>query len=407
MSTARIIRVTNVEKQAGEQLVTYYMGAQQYQWPWQGTAPLIGDVLMINPLQPDEEPRLIASAKQGSWNTENNDALRWRAPFTTESMSRLDVLHRRHLMRRAVRHYLDEQGFIEIDAPLLVQGASPDIAINSFSVGERYLVSSTEYQLKRLAIGGIEKLYSLTQNFREGDSSQYRNPEFTMLEWGRVGSKIADIEDDAEAMILQALQSLELPTTIDYQGHQINVKRPWQRLSVLAAIHHITGVAMDDFDVKNCHKTLAAIGYEIRPDWAENQIFLFSLILDHVQPQLGLTQPVFLNQWPFFQTTSATPDVNDPTLACRSQLFIGGIELSDGFAGLADADMQWQLFNNALNMRAHEGQKAVALDKKYLAAMQLGAPHGAGMAMGFDRLVMLLTNQPHIRHVLAFNWDEL
>jgi len=118
----------------------------------------------------------------------DSDTSRWQRPVSAEGgLSRMEILQRRHKIRRAARDYLDGQGFTEIDVPLLVHGASPDIAIDSFKIGDRYLISSAEYQLKRLAVGGFERLYSLTKNFRSGDMSSVRNPEFSMLEWGRVG----------------------------------------------------------------------------------------------------------------------------------------------------------------------------------------------------------------------------
>jgi lysyl-tRNA synthetase class 2 len=128
--------------------------------------------------------------------------------------------------------------------------------------------------------------------------------------------------------------------------------------------------------------------------------------MDHLQPRFGETRPLFLCEWPMFQTTSAK-NSEDGTTVDRSELYIGGIEIADGFAGLADVNLQSMFFDYALAKRKAEGQAAVELDQKYLDAMKLGAPYGAGMALGFDRLVMLLTNQPTIKNVLALAWDEL
>ena len=406
MALDTLIRVIDVQLKAEDCHVVYYVEDHETQCLWQGTPPKEGDVFVIDPTQPGKNARKIGEAIPGSW-TAGNDALRWRQPVTPEGPSRMEILRQRHIIRRAMRAYLDQQEFLEIDTPLLVRGASPDIAVESFSVGDRYLVSSTEYQLKRLAVGGFTRIYSLTQNFRPGDKSQYRNPEFTMLEWGRVGGDMRQIENDLEAMVASALEQLHLPSTINYQGRMIDLGRPWERLPVLAAIERITGVPMNDFDLDSCRKAASAAGMEIRPSFAEDRDFLFSLLMDFIQPQLGIERPIFLTEWPMFQSTSAGADPSDPTLANRSELFIGGIEISDGFAGLANVELQTHLFNYALALRAKEGQDIVALDEKYLTAMRLGSPYGAGMALGFDRLVMLLTNQSQINSVLAFGWDEL
>ncbi|MFA5040071.1 MAG: amino acid--tRNA ligase-related protein [Bdellovibrionales bacterium] len=338
----------------------------------------------------------------------DNDVERWQRPILpTGGPSRIEILGQRHAIRRAVQNYLDAKGYIEIEPPLLVHGASPDICIDSFKVGDRYLVSSTEYQLKRMALGGFSRIYSLTKNFRDGDISPVRNPEFSMLEWGRIGGTMNEIENDAESMVAASLDALKLPSVISYQGKEINLRAPWEKMPVMDAVEYATGVAMKNFDAASCCRAAKAVGLEIRPDWEDDRDFLFSLLMDYIQPQLGVSRPVFLTEWPFFQTTSAGADADNPTIACRSELFIGGLEIADGFAGLADPVIQEKLFEDALALREQEGKEAVELDHRYLAAMRHGAPRGAGMAMGFDRLVMLLTDQSEIKNVLAFGWDEV
>ena len=334
------------------------------------------------------------------------DGTRWRQPIEGAGITRADVLGRRHTIRRAVRDYLDGEGFIEFDSPLLVRGATPDPAVESFAVGDRYLVASTEYQMKRLAIGGFDRLYSLTQNFRPGDIGPVRNPEFTMVEWGRVGAKLSEIEADAEAFVMLALDQLGLSTTIQYARRAIDMKPPWDRMSVAEAITKCTGAPFGRFDLANCRRAVEAAGIALQTEWAEDRDFLFSLLMTHIQPMLGQDRPVFLREWPFYETTTARAGEDGHT-ADRSELFIAGIELADGFAALADAEIQAALFAGALERRAANGQQPVELDQKYLEAMRDHPPFGAGMAMGFDRLVMLLTNQSHIRNVLAFEWDEL
>ncbi len=400
-----LIRIIDVAQTKDGIRVAYYDEDKEKHCLWHGEPPEIGSVYAFDPLH-QKDARKIAVPEAGSWSPDS-DALRWRKPLQPCGLSRMEILRRRHIIKRAVRNYFDSQNFIEIDAPLLVSGTTPDISVDSFSVDGRYLATSTEYQLKRLAVGGFTRLYSLTQNFRAGDSSAHRNPEFTMLEWGRIGESMKEIENDVEEMTASALAALRLPETIDYQGRRIDMKRPWDRLPVLAAIESATGIRITDFDASSCRKAAEAAGMEIRADWAENRDFLFSLLMDFIQPQLGSERPVFLTDWPLFQTTSAGADPSDPSLASRSELYIGGLEIGDGFAGLADADMQTRLFEHAMVLRAREGKEPVALDKKYLETMRLGCPYGAGMALGFDRLVMLLTNQPTIVPTLAFSWNEL
>lgn len=336
----------------------------------------------------------------------DNDQTRWLKPISQDGLSRMDVLNKRHIIRKAAREYLDHAGFIEIDCPLLVRGTTPDTSVESFEVGDHYLVTSTEYQMKRLAVGGFKKIYSLTQNFRPGDLSTYRNPEFTMLEWGRVGKSMEQIEKDAEGIVINAAKQLGLGNTITYQGHKIDIRAPWDRLSVAQAVQKVTGVSIDDFSLSSYRKAVEASGIDVRPQWKDDYDFLFSILMDYVQTRLGFEKPVFLCDWPMFQTTSAKGK-DDGKTAERSELFIAGVELSDGFAGLADADLQMMLFEAALEKRKASGQAIVELDNKYIEAMRSASVFGAGMAMGFDRLVMVLTDQPHIKNVITLNWDEL
>jgi lysyl-tRNA synthetase class 2 len=407
MAIDTLVRIIDVHASPTSCTVVYAIEDRETQTLWQGDPPGIGDVYLIDTTHPGKDARKISGPEPGRWMPDN-DALRWRKPVSpTSGISRMEILRRRHKIRRAVQAYFDSQGFVEIEAPLLVHGASPDIAVDAFVVGERYLVTSTEYQLKRMAIGGFNRIYSLTKNFRKGDNSRVRNPEFTMLEWGRVGEDMRGIEADAEALVSTALDALQLSPVISYQGEKIDLTPPWERMPVLEAIRRFTGASVLNFEAPSLRKAAEAAGLEIRAGWAENKGFLFSLLMDHIQPSLGAERPVFLTEWPLFETTSASLDPNDPTLARRSELFVAGVELSDGFAGLADTDLQAQLFQQALAARAQEGMEQVALDEKYLAAMRLGSPFGAGMALGFDRLVMLLTDQPTIGGVLAFGWDEV
>ena len=404
--TMHLIRITGVHPQTPDgHRVSFYHRDSETEVTWRGTPPQIGDIIEPDLEQPDQNFRVIGKPQLGAWKADS-DALRWRTPSSNGRISRMETLRRRHLIKRAVRDYFDNQNFIEIDAPLLVNGTTPDIAVESFAVQDRYLATSTEYQMKRLAIGGFEKIYSLTQNFREGDTGTYRNPEFTMLEWGRVGVKMTAIEQDAENLTRAAMQALELPDILKYQGVEVDMRGPWQRLSVSEAIERETKVAIKDFSAESCIRALEAAGVDIRSDWIEHGDFLFSLLMDHIQPQLGRDRPTFLTDWPIHQTTSAQQD-DRTRLAVRSELFIAGVELSDGFGGLADPHLQMWFYEFMAARRRHENQGSVTLDQRYLDALKLGAPYGAGMALGFDRLIMLLTDQPTIKNVLAFAWDEV
>ncbi len=408
MALDTIVRVIDVQASAKGCKVVYAIEDHETFCLWEGLPPEFGDIYIIDTKHPGKNARKVCSSQDGKWGADN-DILRWRKPtFLTSKTTRMEVLRRRHKIRRAMRDYLDGQGFTEIEAPLLVHGAPPDMCLDSFKIEDRYLITSSEYQLRRLAVGGFMRTYSLTKNFRYGDcDTSVRNPEFTMLEWGRIGSEMRDIENDTENMVEEALDALEMPQEILFGGHKINLRAPWDRMSVQEAVERITGVVMKDFEADSCQKAAAAAGLEIKDEWIENRDFLFSLLMDGIQPRLGKDRPVFLTDWPLFQTTTAAPNPSNPSLAIRSELFACGIEIADGFADLSDSNLQTKLFMDALALRIREGKEAVELDEKYLESMRLGYPGGAAMALGFDRLVMLLTDQSEIKNVLAFGWDEV
>lgn len=338
-------------------------------------------------------------------DSDDLDKLRWQRVFSDER-ARRTLLDKRHTICRAVREWFDKHGFLEVDAPLLVCGTTPDVAIDSFAVGERYLVTSTEYQIKRMIAGGFAQIYTLTQNFRLGDLSKLNNPEFTMLEWARVGVDLDEIEADAEQFVAAAAQALGLGEVIVYQGRRIDLRRPWQRMRVTDAISSVAGIAITDFSLTSLQDAVRSCGINFSRFSFDEPEFLFSALMSHAQCELGFDKPVFLRDWPLFQTSSA-PRGASAGFAQRSELIIGGIEIADGFPFLTDHTRQAEAFAKQLQRREAAESEAISVDERYLAALRHGLPDGAGMALGFDRLVMVLTDQTQIRSLLAFAWDEL
>jgi elongation factor P--(R)-beta-lysine ligase len=378
-------------------------------WP-DAKAPMIGDVFSITLPPAFSVLRQLASTTEVNSPT-TADARRWTQPVS-DGLTRHDILSARHLIKRAVRDYLHHEGFIEIDMPLLVRGTTPDAEVHSFDVptqdtAARYLATSCEYQIKRMEIGGFDRLYTLTQNFRAGDHGRHRNPEFTMLEWARVGQSLTDIENDAQSFLQQAHKALGGDgENLLYQGREIDIASPWQRMTLRDAAQEYLNVALPGFSSADMHIALQKMDIDVQPDWHDNADMLFSLLFDQLQPLLGQERPVFIQEWPRRMTASAALDAHGQ-FTTRSELFIAGIELSDGFPTLCDPTAQKEGFASQQTRRQESGYATVELDKKFLQNLNEGLPQGAGMALGFDRLVMLLTDQTDIKSVLAFAWDEL
>ncbi len=377
----------------------------QHQVEWPGTQPTVGDVYTAV-----FSPRFAPLEKIANGNPEadiiNGDTLRWRKP-DANGCTRMDALYKRHIIKRTIRDYLHNEKFIEIDMPLFVRGTTPDTEIDSFSFDGRYLSTSTEYQIKRMEIGGFDRTYTLTQNFRRGDTGRCRNPEFTMLEWARVGGTLEEIEQDAENMLRQTHAALGGNGHLTYQGTAIDITPPFDRMTVKEAVKRVTGTELHDFSVASLSKAVHAANITMHgTDNDADDVLLFTMLMDYLQEHLGFERPVFIRDWPVFQTSSAKESESGDFVE-RSELFIAGVELSDGFPSLTNHVRQQEIFQRQIKCRLAHGKEKVELDTAYLNALREGFPSGAGMALGFDRLVMLLTDRSDIASVLAFGWDEL
>ncbi len=398
-----IIRVIEVDPLKNLAVVIAKDIQHQVEWPT-GTLPFIGDVYTAV-----FSPRLELIEKLADGNPAadiiNGDTFRWRKP-DANGRTRMDALYKRHLIKRTIRDYLHDEKFIEIDMPLFVRGTTPDTEIDSFFFDGRYLVTSTEYQLNRMEIGGFDRIYTLTQNFRRGDTGRYRNPEFTMLEWARVGETLEDIERDIEQFFWRAHTALGGSEQLNWQGNTIDITPPFDSMTVKEAVKNVTGVTLPDFSASSLLKAVHAANITIHNANDADDVLLFTMLIDYLQEHLGFERPVFIHDWPTFQTSSAKESKSGEFVE-RSELFIAGVELSDGFPSLTNPVRQQETFLRQLERRQTHGKEKVELDTAYLDAMQEGFPSSSAMALGFDRLVMLLTDQRDIASVLAFGWDEL
>jgi lysyl-tRNA synthetase class 2 len=369
---------------------------------------LAGDLVTLRLAEDGAHVEAIhGRAAPGSFSAEG-DALRWRRP--AESPSRMETLWARQAILRAVRGYFHDEGFLEIQAPLLVKGACPDAHLEPLRAGgDAYLTTSTEYQIKRMIVGGFDRVFTLTQNFRGSDVGGRHNPEFTMLEWARTYASLEDIERDAEALVKRAFRAVYPDTrALRWADREVRIDGPWERVTVREALARHLGVqAAPDLSPASLRSEVARLGLDVPASFLDDDAMLVSYLLDAMQPRLGAPAPTFLCDWPAFMTSSAAILDGAPALADRSELLIAGLELSDGFPSLRDPDLQARLFDRENARRRDEGREPVALDARYLAALREGIPPGAGMALGIDRLVMILTGRERIRDVLALAWDEL
>lgn len=309
--------------------------------------------------------------------------------------ARVATLGRRAAIVRALRRYLDSEGFVEVQTPLLVRGTTPDVALDSFEVeGAGQLVTSTEYQLKRLAAAGLQRAYTLTQNFRRGEMSDRHNPEFTMLEWYRVGASLTEIEADAEALLRAALEAAGA--------------EPFERLercSLRAALEALCGQPLLTApSLAQLQAAAATLGLSLDASLAADRLALLSLVTAELQQRFDTSSPTVVVDWPAEMTSSTA--AAEEGWAERSELVWRGLELGDGFPFLTDAAQARAAFESAQSERAARGLPRVELDERYVAALEAGLPPGAGMAMGVDRIVAACLGLPTIGEAMAFAWDE-
>jgi lysyl-tRNA synthetase class 2 len=342
-----------------------------------------------------------------AWNPVS-DTMRWRR--ATGEPSRMVRLYQRQLVLMAIREDLYSQEFLEVETPLQVKGTCPDTHIESISIENTYLVTSTEYQIKRMIVGGFENLFTLTKNFRANDRGRYHSSEFTMLEWARAYGSLDDIETDAIRFIRKAFQKLYPgKASLSYENNEINFTgKPWEKLTVREAFKKYLGLEdLGDFSLEPLCEASRISGIQLPPHFQHDKHLILSYLLDLLQPNLGTSTPTFLREWPLFMTSSAQVCHHDPYVAERSELYIGGIEIADGFPFLTDSQLQKSHFARELERRQTEGRQVVSVDEKYVEALAQGIPPGAGMALGIDRLVMVLTGALKLADVQAFGWDEI
>lgn len=344
------------------------------------------------------------------WNP-LSDSMRWRTRSGASStLSRMKILKQRQEILKEIRNDLYEQGFLEVETPLLVKGTCPDAYIETIQADKGYLVTSTEYQLKRMFVGGFERLFTLTRNFRSNDRGRYHSSEFTMLEWARAFGTLDEIEEDTVRFIRKAFVNLYPgQKALKTQGKEIDIlENSWERITVREAFKKYLGFKnLDDFSHQSLLDAADQAGVEVPSNFRGEHRLLLSFLLDQLQPHLGFPRPTFLREWPSFMTTSAQLQGGDPSVAEQSELYIAGIEISDGFPFLRDPGLQRAFFQREIDRRSKEGRKAVKPDEKYIHALEEAIPPGAGMALGIDRLVMVLTDCSALAQTQTFSWEEL
>jgi lysyl-tRNA synthetase class 2 len=305
----------------------------------------------------------------------------------------------------ALRRFLDERGFIEVETPVLqpIYGgaaARPFVTYHNQLKQQLYLRISDELYLKRLIVGGFERVYEIGRDFRNEGVSFKHNPEFTQIEFYMAYADYHAVMDMAEQMVAYAAQEALGTTRITVDGHEIDLAPPWRRWRLRDAIHDITGIDYQDYpDAESLYQAIVKIGGtpERKSKWGK---LIDPTLINYVEPHL--IQPTFLYDYPLEVSPLAKKKPDELNVVERFEFFIGGFELGNAFSEINDPLDQQERFLATSQALADGDEEAHPLDEDYIAALGYGMPPTGGFGMGIDRLTMLLTGQESLREVILF-----
>jgi len=305
----------------------------------------------------------------------------------------------------ALRSLLEERGFVEVDTPMMqsVPGgalARPFVTHHNALGIDLYLRIAPELYLKRLIVGGLEKVYEINRVFRNEGISTRHNPEFTMLEAYQAYADYRDMMELMEGLVERAARDALGTTRVEWEGREINLDPPWRRVALFDVIEEKTGVDRDR--LRTPEKARAVCAERGLP--ADRNLALGTIINNiferFVQPEL--IEPTFVTDYPTAISPLAKAHADDPTLAERFEPFAGGLELGNAFSELNDPEEQRKRFEEQARWRASGDLEAHPMDEDYLRALEHGMPPTGGLGLGVERLVMLLTGASSIRDVILF-----
>lgn len=328
---------------------------------------------------------------------------------------------------QGIREFFLRNDFHEVETPLLVEHPGTEPFLEVFEThllkadGRKlpaFMLTSPEYAMKKLIVAGMHNIFQICKSFRnaEGESGRH-NPEFTILEWYRSPGSYTDIMADCEGLLQHLLQKTmrfkSHKNVLDsgkngeelilaYQGKTYDLGSPWERISVADAFQKYCDVSKDVLvDEKQLVAAAKAKGYHTDDSTTWEQAYN-QLLLNEIEPKLGQSKPTILYDYPASQAALSQPKKDDPRFAERFEFFIGGLEIGNAFSELRDADEQEKRFTQELAERKAAGKTPYELDHDYIDALRVGLPPTGGIAVGVDRLVMLMADTADLRDVTFF-----
>lgn len=306
---------------------------------------------------------------------------------------------------REIRNFMDSRGFMEVETPCLntIPGgaaARPFITHHNALDIDMYMRIATELHLKRLIVGGLEKVYEIGRIFRNEGMDTRHNPEFTTIELYQAYTDYNGMMDITEDMVIHCCEKVLGTTKVVYEGTELDFTKGWRRMTMAEAVKEYSGLDFMAMDPEQALEAVKAAGFEVekgKESWGD----LMAMVYDETVEE-NLIQPTFIMDYPVEISPLAKRKPSDPRLTERFECFVYGRELCNAFSELNDPVDQRQRFERQVELRNAGDDEANMMDLDYLNAMEYGLPPTGGMGMGIDRLVMFLTDSSSIRDVLLF-----
>jgi len=318
----------------------------------------------------------------------------------------METFRQRSRIVSLIRRFMEKRNYLEVETPMMqvIPGgatARPFITHHNAMSMDMYLRVAPELYLKRLVVGGFERVFEINRNFRNEGLSTRHNPEFTMLEFYEAYADYKMLMDLTEDMLREMAQSVLGKTTITYQGDEFDFGKPFARMTIKGSILHFNAdISASDLEsLESARKIAQGLGIPLKDSYGlgKVQIEIFEKTVEH-----RLMNPTFITAYPTEVSPLARRNDDDPFVTDRFEFFIGGREIGNGFSELNDSEDQAERFKQQVNEKEAGDDEAMFYDEDYIVALEHGLPPTAGEGIGIDRLVMLFTDSPSIRDVLLF-----
>lgn len=286
---------------------------------------------------------------------------------------------------QSIREFFISRGYLEVETPVVIPAPAPEANIDAIEASGRFLQTSPELCMKRLLAIGYTRIFQICKCFRSAERGQRHLPEFTMLEWYQADADYLYLMDECQEMIKHVACNLGLGDILNYQGKQIDISGRWERIIVRDAFLKYSGTTPE--------KAIEAGNYD-------------QIMVSEIEPSLDMGRPVFLYDYPASQAALSRTKKDDPGVAERFELYMGGLELANAFSELTDVKEQKKRFLEELASREMKEKIVYPFPDKFINDLEF-MPQSAGIAFGVDRLIMLLTDSPSIDDVVTFTPERL